>query len=194
MGMDENDAGSAGSAQEGKKSNKMLLIIIVLLLVIGGAGGAVLFMSGEAKSSDDAEEEFEEEHSFEYKQLELDHFVVNLGAGSRYLRIRLLLEYDEGVFNAAERSYQRMSARSGKSASKEEEGEGAPKLPGVFGRRNPMIRDAVITLLSSKRASELLSLDGKEALKKELLDKINAAIDLEDSIVTNVYFGEFIIQ
>ena len=60
--------------------------------------------------------------------------------------------------------------------------------------REPMMRDAVIRVLSSKKAVDVLSPEGKEKLKEELVEAINEAIGLEEGPVVNVYFTEFIIQ
>ena len=60
--------------------------------------------------------------------------------------------------------------------------------------REPMLRDAVIKILSQKKSSEVLSIDGKEKLKEELIEAINESIALEEGPVQQVYFTEFIIQ
>jgi flagellar basal body-associated protein FliL len=56
-----------------------------------------------------------------------------------------------------------------------------------------IIDDALVTTLSSKGSADLLKLDGKEALKTELIDKVNHALHEEEKVV-NVYFTSFIIQ
>jgi flagellar basal body-associated protein FliL len=56
-----------------------------------------------------------------------------------------------------------------------------------------VIDDALVTTLSSKGSADLLKPDGKEALKNELIDKVNHALH-EDEKVVNVYFTSFIIQ
>jgi flagellar protein FliL len=57
-----------------------------------------------------------------------------------------------------------------------------------------MIKGAIIAVLSSKKASELLTRTGKETLKDELIEAINEALGLDESPVVNIYFKEFIIQ
>jgi flagellar FliL protein len=56
-----------------------------------------------------------------------------------------------------------------------------------------IIDDALVTTLSSKGSADLLKLDGKEALKNELIDRVNKALHEEEKVV-NVYFTSFIIQ
>ena len=67
-------------------------------------------------------------------------------------------------------------------------------LPKLFEKRDAMIRDAIISTLSYKTPNELLTQEGKEALKEELVDAINEALDLEESVVVSVYFKDFIMQ
>ena len=68
--------------------------------------------------------------------------------------------------------------------------DGEPQIA----ERLPMIKDAVIKVLSSKKAEEVLSADGKEHLKEELIEAINEAIGLEEGPVTGIYFEDFIVQ
>jgi len=56
-----------------------------------------------------------------------------------------------------------------------------------------VIDDALVTTLSRKGSAELLKADGKEALKTELIDRVNHALH-DDEKVVNVYFTSFIIQ
>ena len=57
-----------------------------------------------------------------------------------------------------------------------------------------MINDAIIRVLSSKTTEAVLSPDGKEQLKEELVEAINDASGLDEAAVANVYFTDFIIQ
>ncbi len=54
------------------------------------------------------------------------------------------------------------------------------------------IRDALLMLLTSKNAEELLTVDGKTLLRKQIADKVNAAAGKQ--IVMAVYFKDFLIQ
>ncbi|MCB0214578.1 MAG: flagellar basal body-associated FliL family protein, partial [Anaerolineae bacterium] len=67
-------------------------------------------------------------------------------------------------------------------------------LPPELYARRPMMRDAVINVLSGKTAQELLSADGKETLKEELVEVLNEATAFDDAAILNVFFIEFIIQ
>jgi flagellar FliL protein len=56
-----------------------------------------------------------------------------------------------------------------------------------------VIDDTLVTTLSSKGSPDLLKPDGKEALKTELIERLNHALHEEEKVV-NVYFTSFIIQ
>ena len=54
------------------------------------------------------------------------------------------------------------------------------------------IKDSFIAVLSAKNSKELATEEGKQHLKDELITKTNVIIGKDK--VTNIYFGEFIIQ
>ena len=56
-----------------------------------------------------------------------------------------------------------------------------------------IIDDALVTTLSSKASADLLKPDGKDALKTELIERLNHVLHEEEKVV-NVYFTSFIIQ
>jgi Flagellar basal body-associated protein len=59
-------------------------------------------------------------------------------------------------------------------------------------KRLPIIKDAVINLLSSKTYDEIRTPEGKEELRLELIKRINAI--LVTGGVQNIYFTQFIVQ
>lgn len=95
---------------------------------------------------------------------DLEPFAVNLaGPGfSRYLRLSFRLGLKEPE------AQQRLREASAK------------------------IRDALIMLLTGKRAEELMTEEGKEKLRAEILARVNREIG--EGAATAVYFKEFLIQ
>jgi len=59
-------------------------------------------------------------------------------------------------------------------------------------RRLPQLRDIVILTLSNKTGRELKTLEGKEALKAEIMDKVGAT--LPEGGLKNVYFSDMVVQ
>ncbi|MGE0679674.1 MAG: flagellar basal body-associated FliL family protein [Candidatus Binatia bacterium] len=189
--------------------NKLVLIIVVVLLL--GGGGAYYFLvmgkpseaaakkkghgghDGQDVHAEDEEHEDSEAHAGEgdegdedeeddeesggghggghgaAKSPAIDPFVVNLAdpGSRRYLRVNLKLKL-----------------------KKQEESE--PLLEA----RMPQVRDAVLMLLSGKTTDQLLSVEGKTMLRKELIDKLNAVLKKKGlkKAVKDLYFTEFLIQ
>lgn len=96
--------------------------------------------------------------------LSLDPFIVNLAsdAGKRYLKVVMQLELAK------------------------------PEMGVEVNNRMPQIKDAVITVLSSKSSEELLTIEGKFQLKEQVLTRINNL--LTGGVVKNIFFVEFVIQ
>ncbi len=119
---------------------------------------------GDAKKGDGKAEEIELDIDFgdTYK---LPPFSLNLGNAleNRYIRIEIQLEYP----------------RKNK------------KLEAEIKARQPQLRDAVIGIIQRKTREFLLSPDGKEALRREILKRINQYMSTP---ITNVYITDFLIE
>jgi flagellar FliL protein len=94
----------------------------------------------------------------------LDTFVVNLAdpGGKRYLRATMQLELVP-----------------------EEKME-------TLEQRLPLIRDVVLMILPTKEFEDIRTVEGKSALRTEILDKLNEVLNTDS--VANIYFTEFVIQ
>ena len=94
----------------------------------------------------------------------LDTFIVNLAdAGrSRYLRVTMDLE----LALAAD----------------------AAQLT----KKLPQVRDSILMILPSKQFDEIASMEGKIALRDEIIAKLNSLF--ARNIVTNIFFTEFVVQ
>ncbi len=92
----------------------------------------------------------------------LEPFVLNLSEHGRYLKLTIQLELSDITLQEAVKS------------------------------KIPLIRDAVITLVSSKSAESLASPEGKFQLKDELLLRANQA--MERDVFKNLYFTDFVMQ
>lgn len=187
-------AKDAKPAEEGaeppKKSKKLFIIIlaVVLVLVIGGGAAAFMLMKGGDHGDEDEEEVAAETAKPKKKDkkkeaaaapvfVNLDAFTVNLipETGDQYLQVTLSLELEDATADPALKSLM------------------------------PKIRNNITLLLSSKKASELLPKEGKEALAESLKDEINSVIEPPtknkkgqlippEGPVKSVLFTSFIIQ
>lgn len=179
----EDKAADAGEAP--KKSKKLLIIIVAVLLVvlIGGGAGAFLLL----KKSDHADEEevVVEKEKPRKKKGEKEAppvfvpmeppYTVNLAAeegsaGDQYLQVSLSLHLEDALAAEGLKAY------------------------------TPKLRNQVMILLSSKKASELLKPEGKAELAAQIREEINTVIEpptkgkKAEYPVLEVLFTSFIIQ
>lgn len=95
----------------------------------------------------------------------LKQFIINLmstGSGKRYLKTSIVLELSV-----------------------------AP-LQQEVDTKNDVIRDVIITILSSKTLEEVQTTRGKQKLKEEIIERINEF--LVDGRISNLFFTEFVVQ
>ena len=152
-------------------SNKILMILIgVIMLFMLGLGGGLFMMWNKLSAMEtQAQVTSDSETSVPVEKLlgpifPLETFIVNLAdkGGKRYLRVTIDLELD----------------------SEELEGEVAKRLP--------QVRDSILTILPSKRFEDISSVQGKTALRDQILERINGM--LARGQITNIYFKEFVVQ
>lgn len=163
----EAEAVEAGA--EVKKSKKGLFIIIIIaVLVLGGGGfGAYWFLVRTPPPTAAELAEIEASKKPEPVILPvfaLKPFVVNLAdkKSRRYLKVTMKLEL-----------------------SNEE-------LLDEVDKRRAQLRDVVLTLLSSKTAAEISTLEGKFLLRQDIIKRVN--VNLVTGKVTKVYWEEFVVQ
>ena len=178
------EAKPAEPATEAPKKSKKLLIIIVaalvLLLALGG-GAAFFLMKNNAASEGDEDEEVAAENHKETKKhgakddvtptyVAMDAFTVNLvpDTGGQYVQLILSIEVTDA------------------------------KLGDKIKAQTPRIRNDIVMILSDKKASELLTKEGKEKLAGEIRDRMNQVLapgaKAADGPVRGVLFTSFIIQ
>jgi len=151
------------------KSKKMLFIIIgvVLALALGG-GAAYYFLVVKAgdKSAESSKPKVPEIQVF----VPLEIFTVNLrpepGEPQQYLQTMINLQVPSD--------------------------EAAAALKG----RMPELRNRILFILTNKKASEITSVDGKNALIAEITEQVQKPFSGSESEqkITGVYFTSFIIQ
>ena len=65
-------------------------------------------------------------------------------------------------------------------------------MPTEFEERQAQVRDAILTLLTSKTFGEVRTPQGKALLREELINRTNHVVHRD--VVKAVYFTEFIVQ
>lgn len=188
----EGEAAEAEAKPKGK--GKLIIIIAVVVLLAGGVGGFLLMGGKKAPEGEAAEAAHSEEDAAKhYASVEIEPFIVNLSETGSFLKVKILVEFDPEVFAKADHSGHAGGGGGGSGAAGGGD-KAASTVPPLMSGRMPMIRDSIIKVLSSKKAAEVLSLDGKEQIKDELVEAINQAIGLDESPVVAIYFIEFIVQ
>ncbi|MER3413935.1 MAG: hypothetical protein C4341_06810 [Armatimonadota bacterium] len=140
--------GEAASAEGGsEKSGKSskMLVLIMLAVVLAGGGFFGIKIMGATRGKEVAKPKVGE-------VLELQEFLVNL-KDKTWLKTSLALGVAEGA---------KLHAAGGG------QGEGAAT-------DDPKMRDIIIQVLTSKQLDDIVSPEGKEQLKKDILSKLNEA-------------------
>ncbi len=163
------DNEEVGEGSEVKKSKKgLLIIIIIVVLLLGGGGfGAYWFL---LRAPAPTAEELAQIEAAKKPNPEilpvfaLKPFVVNLAdkKSRRYLKVTMKLELSN------------------------------EDLLEEVDKRRAQLRDVVLTLLSSKTADEISTMEGKFLLRQDIIKRVN--VNLVSGKVTKVYWEEFVVQ
>ncbi len=159
-----------------KKSRKLLLIALMGIFVAGGAGGGFYFWRHRVSSKTNATKENSADKDKEKKAkadpgdgevkqvIELQPFIVNLSDKneSRYLRMTISL----GVGDSSE-----------------------AKVDPLFTTK---VRNAILAVITNKTSEEVLTVEGKAELRREMLKAAAAAAD--KPAVQAIYITDFIVQ
>jgi flagellar FliL protein len=147
----------------------LIIVALVLFLFMGmmGAGFFILWNKISEMPQNGAmygQMPAEENESGMGPLYDLDTMIVNLAdqGGKRYLRVTMALEVKDSDVVAN------------------------------IEKRLPQIRDAVLSILPTKKYDDVSTTDGKIALRTEIMEKINALLNKES--VRNIYFTEFVVQ
>ena len=169
--MAEEEKVNQEQEEKGGGKKKLIFLLLLVLLVAAGGGAAYKFLVLDKKKAAETKEKQAEKIIEEIKATEnvgvmfdLGTFVVNLADPDieRYLKVSIVLELKD------------------------------QKVQQEAQKRLPQIKDAITTLLLTKRSSDIRTPEGIEFLKEEIAKRVNAILPLGG--VKNVYFTEFIIQ
>ena len=181
-----------------KKSRKMLIIILfVAVLAIGGGGGffylqrtrAATPSKPEKSKKSRAEKSADEDSDTDTKESKSK----TSAKSSKSLTlpddsdVKQVIELQPFIVNLAdngEARYLRMTVSLGIGDSK-----AAEKPDPLFTTR---VRNAMLAVLTTKTSDDVLTVKGKTALRKELLEAAQAAVDEPE--VKAIYITDFIVQ
>jgi flagellar FliL protein len=160
---EQKEDGHAGEDEGKHKSGSKSLILIIVVLVVALVGGVAAYLLLFSGSHKPAAEvKKEEPKEVKSSLVALDSFVLNLAERGRFLKVTMQFELVD-----------------------------AANLP-MVNDKTPQLRDAIITLVSSKSVESVSSPEGKFQLKDELLLRANQAMGKD--VFKNLYFTEFVMQ
>lgn len=189
-------------------SNLKMILIVVLSMLLGG----IIFLClnyvlidnllGSKLQQQTQTEETDEDTSDEEEQVEkgiivdLGDFVLNLADvdSKRYLKANVALELSK-LPTDPDLSAQQAPAEGGGHGG-HGGGEAADPMKAIeleMAQYKPAIRDAILTTLSSKTSSEVSTTVGKELVKEQIAQDVNAIFAGTREVI-RVSFGQFIIQ
>jgi len=155
---------------KGKGKKKLIIILGIFVFILAG-GASVIFFAPELLPLKlnlfGGKKHKEAKEPTTTKQgyiYSMDPFIVNLAdtESPRYLKIKIEIESQE------------------------------PKADERFAKRLPKLRDAILTILSSKTHKDIYDTDGKKRLKEEIALRAN---QLQGGFkVKTIYFTEFVVQ
>jgi flagellar FliL protein len=67
-----------------------------------------------------------------------------------------------------------------------------PEVSGEIEKRLPLVRDRILMVLSTKTYQDISTTDGKNELRKELVENLSEFFAAGD--IVNVFFTEFVVQ
>ena len=151
-------------------SKTVLIIVTAVMLFFMGSVGAGVYILWNKISQIPQDPSLVEEMPVEEDEniigplYTLDTMIVNLAdhGGKRYLRVTMALELSDGDAVTS------------------------------IENRLPQVRDAILMILPAKNYDDVSTTDGKVALRKEVMEKINSLIT--KGRVNNIYFTEFVVQ
>ena len=146
-------------------TRKKLIIFIIIPLIFVSVGAVFFVVWNKTSFFSSQTEKVPENNSEVIRSVySLDTFIVNLAdkGGRRFLRVTMDLELKD------------------------------ESLAGEIDKRLSQIKDSILMILPTKRFEDINSVEGKIALRDEIMTKLNSL--LKDGSITNIYFVEFVIQ
>jgi len=196
--VNENEAAESGGGK-----GKLLIIIglvVVLLMVGGGAGYYFMFMNGAKDEKESSSKKSGKKKSAKNSKDQAgEEPADSTSAGTdadRSLKealqddenVKQVIELQPFIVNLAdveEARYLRMTVSLGIGG--EEGGEEEPDQ--IFLAK---VKNAMLAILSVKKSEDVLTVDGKAKLRRQLLEAAQTAS--EDSHVEAIYITDFIVQ
>ena len=194
--MDDEEATEVEETEEaegsgGKKSKKLIIIgaATAVLLLAGGGAGFVFLGGSEEHAEEDAVADAGE-HSESMENDDSGGHDVDVAseepAGGGPAAMGSIYQLDTFVVNITDRDRDRYLKIKAEFELSD------PSVSEELDQRIPHIRDIVISLLGNKSFEEIRSMEGKDLLREEILQRVNAM--LTTGKARRIFFTEFVVQ
>lgn len=185
----ETEESKEESPKEKKSPLVLIIIIVVLILVILiGAVVAILFMGGDDEVQQQQQPMTQQAQSGGTQNNYQTNSATSKGlpSGTTFDKIGIMFPLDTFTVNLLSESGRRYLKVE---MNLELDGE---ELGVELDTKKAVIRDIIIRILSSKSLEEISTMKGKDKLKEQIVDQLNAR--LVDGHINNAYFTDFVIQ
>jgi len=158
---------AAATAPGTESKKKPILMILIALLAVGaGIGGTWFYMNSQQAGGEGAEQPIKK---LPTKFIKLETFTVNLQSEDddpRYLQVELVIKVNE------------------------------TGVVDLIASKTPEIRNQILLLLSSRKPTEISTLEGKQQLSQDISEAIKQKIEPEAlrADILDLLFTSFIIQ
>jgi flagellar FliL protein len=174
----------AEGGEEQKKGNPLMIILIVLIVILMAAIGGIgylLYSKGffddqpKEENTEKVEKKEADEENAEFFKTEIKDLVLN-------------------ITNAKGKEKLMKLSFSIKSVE--------PTIEAIVSENKDEVIDIVIQQISARSSEELLTVGGKELLKEELIDELNAIVneatssneDIKRNNIKKLFFTTFVIK
>ncbi len=163
MAEEEKEVKEGKEERKGGKKGLFVFLALFILLAAAGGGAYFFFLKG-GEEEDKKAKEVERKPAEIGVMFDLGTFIVNLAdpGVEMYAKVSITLELSD------------------------------QEVTTEVEKRLPIVKDAVIDILSSKTYGDIRTPEGKERLRFELIKRINTI--LVKGGVRNLYFTEFVVQ
>lgn len=204
-----NDIRPEEKKQPDNSASKIIMMNIVTTAIVCSVFIGVFFMMQKSMINQQLATNTESEMSIDAEIaddeiekgiiLDLGDFTMNLADASqkRYLKVAVALEVskteeDIMALSGVDEAQAKHGGHGGHGAAAPAV-DSAKKIVEEMEHYKPAIRDAVITIMTSKVADELATTTGKELAKDQIKEAVDAVFAGEREVI-RVSFGQFIIQ
>lgn len=166
--------------EEPKSKKKLIIIIVAVLLVVGIGVGAALFLMGGDDSADDSAE------NSETAEAEAAEPEAPANAPAIYVKLKpeFIVNYQVGPRQRYLQVYMEAMTRN-------------PAIADALEMHSPMIRSAIISLLSQQEFEYLRSAEGRAGVRELVTEEVRRLVTQETGIETGleqILFTNYVMQ